>query len=133
MRLGSRVLPLRPDTSLQIDYRARTPGFARLSARDILCDEFVKTSARAAPCDDARRPADELFRDRIVLIGATNNDAPDLFVTPYYESMALPRAVRPGVADHARADARRRDSRQRGGDHPLRQQPRAARATGRAC
>lgn len=115
LRLGERVLPLRPDTNLQLDFRARTPGFTRVSARDILCEEFTKTSARAAPCDEASRPKDELFRDRIVLIGATNNDAPDLFLTPYYESMALPRlfdanlpitpAQMPGVEIHANAAA----------------------------
>ncbi len=114
-RLGSRVLPLRPDTNLQLDFRGRTPAFTYVSARDILCDEFVKSSTRATPCDEASRPSDELFRDRIVLIGATNNDAPDLFLTPYYESMALPRlfdktlpitpAQMPGVEIHANAAA----------------------------
>ena len=84
LRLGERTIPLRNDGNLQIDFRGRTPSFTRVSAKDILCAEFKQTSAPDAPCDPSKRPADELFRDRIVIIGATNNDAPDLFGTPFY-------------------------------------------------
>ncbi|HEX6626125.1 MAG TPA: adenylate/guanylate cyclase domain-containing protein, partial [Pyrinomonadaceae bacterium] len=102
MRLGNRVLPLRPDAGIQIDFRGRTPAFQSISAGEILFKEGA-----AIP--------DELFRDRIVIIGAYNNDAPDLFLTPYYESMALPRAFdknlpitpaqMPGAEIHANAAA----------------------------
>ncbi len=70
--LGDRVLALRNDATMQIDFRRRTPGFRYISAGDILFK------------DPAQIP-DELFKDRIVLIGATNNDAPDLFPTPFYK------------------------------------------------
>ncbi|HYH87032.1 MAG TPA: CHASE2 domain-containing protein [Pyrinomonadaceae bacterium] len=101
-RLGDRVLPLRTDGTLQLDFRGRTPGFRIVSAKDILFNP------------DAQLP-DELFRDRIVFIGATNNDAPDLFFTPYYEPMSLARvfdrklplvpARMPGVEIHATSAA----------------------------
>jgi adenylate cyclase len=102
VRLGARRLPLRNDGTLQIDFRGRTPSFRTVSAGDILFK------------DDAGVP-DELFRDRIVIIGATNNDAPDLFLTPFYEPFALARlfdralpsvpARMPGVEVHANATA----------------------------
>ena len=101
-RLGDRVLPLRTDLSLQLDFRGRTPGFRTVSAKDILFNA------------DAQLP-DDLFRDRIVFIGASNNDAPDLFFTPYYEPMSLARtfdrglplvpARMPGVEIHATSAA----------------------------
>ncbi|MBC7933397.1 MAG: CHASE2 domain-containing protein, partial [Rubrivivax sp.] len=101
-RLGDRVLPLRTDGTLQLDFRARTPSFRIVSAKDILFNA------------DAQLP-DDLFRDRIVFIGATNNDAPDLFFTPYYEPMSLARvfdrklpnvpARMPGVEIHATSTA----------------------------
>lgn len=101
-RLGERQLELRNDYTLQLDYRGRTPSFRRVSAADILFDTGVEVP-------------DELFRDRIVIIGATNNDAPDLFLTPFYEPMALARlfdpslpvvpARMPGVELHATAAA----------------------------
>ncbi|MBC7930542.1 MAG: CHASE2 domain-containing protein, partial [Rubrivivax sp.] len=84
LRLGERLIPLRNDGNLQIDFRGRTPSFTRVSAKDILCAEFKRTSAPDAACDPSKQLAAELFRDRIVIIGATNNDAPDLFGTPYY-------------------------------------------------
>jgi adenylate cyclase len=87
---GGRKIPLRNDLNLQIDFRGRSPAFTRVSARDILCEEFKSTSAPNLQCDPSRRPADELFRDRIVLIGATNNDAPDLFTTPFYMPRTFP-------------------------------------------
>ncbi|HYY42880.1 MAG TPA: adenylate/guanylate cyclase domain-containing protein, partial [Pyrinomonadaceae bacterium] len=72
IRFGDRTIPLRNDASMQIDFRSRTPGFQYISAGDIIFK------------DPAQIP-DSLFKDRIVLIGATNNDAPDLFPTPYYK------------------------------------------------
>jgi adenylate cyclase len=84
VRLGQRVIPLRRDFNLQIDFRGRPPAFRTIQARDILCEEFKRTTAPGLACDPARQPADDLFRDRIVLIGATNTDAPDLFTTPFY-------------------------------------------------
>ena len=87
---GGRRVPLRNDNNLQIDFRGRSPAFTRVSARDILCEEFKTSSAPMLECDPARRPAGELFRDRIVLIGATNNDAPDLFTTPFYMPRTFP-------------------------------------------
>ena len=97
-RLGGRDLPLRNDRTLQIDFRSHTPAFQRVSAGEILFN------------DHSQIP-DELFRDRIVLIGAANVDAPDSFSTPFYESSALTRlldrslsnapAHTPGVELHA--------------------------------
>src|SRR5436305_13632739 len=87
---------------MQLDFRGRTPAFRTVSATDILFNK------------QAQLP-DDLFRDRIVLIGATNNDAPDLCFTPFYERMALARvfdhdlpvipARMPGIAIHANAAA----------------------------
>ncbi|MDQ1560609.1 MAG: adenylate cyclase [Pyrinomonadaceae bacterium] len=89
VKLGDRTLPLRNDLNLQVDFRGRSPAFTRVSARDILCEDFKRDSVPALNCAERPKPADELFRNRIVLIGATNNDAPDLFTTPYY----LPKQV----------------------------------------
>ncbi len=72
IKFGDRVIPLRNDATMQIDFRSRTPSFKYISAGDIIFK------------DPAQIP-DTLFKDRIVLIGATNNDAPDLFPTPYYK------------------------------------------------
>ncbi len=115
VRLGERALPLRTDAAMQIDFRGRTPAFRRVSAKDLLCEDFKRTSTPDVQCDAAQKPAEELFRDRIVLIGATNNDAPDLFKTPFYEPLALTRlfdrnlpiipARMPGVELHANAAA----------------------------
>ncbi|HYP02159.1 MAG TPA: adenylate/guanylate cyclase domain-containing protein, partial [Pyrinomonadaceae bacterium] len=91
--LGERVLPLRNDLNLQIDFRGRSPGFTRVSARDILCEEFQRESAPNLKCDERQPLAEDFFRDKIVLIGATNNDAPDLFTTPYYLPKQLVRPV----------------------------------------
>ena len=98
-RLGQRQILTRNDRNLQIDFRGHSPAFHRVSAADIL---FKQTTL----------PAD-LFRDRIVLIGAANIDAPDLFATPYYEYSALSRLLdrslpavpkrMPGVEIHANA------------------------------
>jgi adenylate cyclase len=110
-RLGGRVLPLRQDLNLQLDFRGRTPGFRRVSAADLI------NFRPGAEAEGAAKPAppEDLFRDRIVLIGATNNDAPDLFLTPFYEPTPLARlfdgglpltpARMPGVEIHATAAA----------------------------
>jgi adenylate cyclase len=90
--LGQRVLPLRNDLNLQIDFRGRSPAFQRISAKDILCAEFKRDSVPELNCEGRAPVSDNLFRDRIVLIGATNNDAPDLFTTSYYfpKQLVLP-------------------------------------------
>lgn len=100
VRLGDRVIRLRNDLNLQLDFRARAPAFRRISAADILANKQIP---------------DDLFSNRIVLIGASNIDAPDLFPTPFYEPSALarlfdrslPNAPRrtPGVELHANAAA----------------------------
>ena len=102
VRLGDRVIRLRNDLNLQLDFRARSPAFRRISAADILFNK------------QAQIP-DDLFRNRIVLIGASNIDAPDLFPTPFYEPSALARLFdrslpnipkrTPGVELHATAAA----------------------------
>jgi adenylate cyclase len=90
LKLGPRAIPLRNDGNVQIDFRGRPPSFRRVSARDILCEDFKQSSAPDIPCDESRKPADDLFKDRVVIIGATNTDAPDLFTTPFYEPAAFP-------------------------------------------
>jgi adenylate cyclase len=90
VEFGKREIPLRNDQNLQIDFRGRSPAFRTVSAKDILCDLFKQTSAPDVTCDDARKPSDDLFKDRIVIIGATNNDAPDLFTTPFYQPASFP-------------------------------------------
>jgi adenylate cyclase len=102
VRLGERVIRLRNDLNLQLDYRGRSPAFRRISAGDILFNQ------------QAQIP-DDLFRNRMVLIGASNIDAPDLFPTPFYEPMMLARLLdsslpngpkrTPGVEIHATAAA----------------------------
>ncbi|HEY5838301.1 MAG TPA: adenylate/guanylate cyclase domain-containing protein, partial [Pyrinomonadaceae bacterium] len=101
LRLGERTIVLRGDDNLQLDFRGRSPAFRKISAADVLFKQ-------------GQLPAD-LFRDRIVLIGASNIDAPDLFATPHYEYSALPRLFdrglpvapkrMPGVEIHANAAA----------------------------
>jgi len=76
--LNKRLLPLRIGGTMQLDFRGGTPAFRHVSASEILFNPNGAVS-------------DDLFRDRIVLIGATNVDAPDLFPTPFYESSALAR------------------------------------------
>lgn len=90
LKLGGRSIPLRRDGNVQIDFRGRAPAFRRASAKDILCEDFKRISAPELSCADAHPPADDLFKDRIVIIGATNNDAPDLFTTPFDEPATFP-------------------------------------------
>jgi adenylate cyclase len=100
-RLGERTILRRNDGNVQLDFRGRSPAFRRVSAADIL---FQQTPL-----------PEDLFRDRIVLIGASNIDAPDLFATPFYEYSALARLFdrslpngpkrMPGVEIHANAVA----------------------------
>jgi len=78
--LADRELPLRNDEFLQLDFRGRSPAFQRVSAADILFNK------------NAHIP-DDAFRNRIVLIGAGNIDAPDLFPTPFYEPMIVTRML----------------------------------------
>jgi class 3 adenylate cyclase/CHASE2 domain-containing sensor protein len=102
LRLGDRVLPLRTDLNLQLDFRAHSPAFRRISAGEIL----FNPTANIPP---------DFFRDRIVLIGASNIDAPDLFPTPFYEPLSMARLFdrslttipkrTPGVEVHATAAA----------------------------
>lgn len=68
---GDRKL-LRNDRFLQLDFRGRTPAFRRISAADLLFDE------------SAQMPAD-LFRNQMVLIGASYVGSGDLYPTPFYE------------------------------------------------
>jgi adenylate cyclase len=99
-KLRERILPLRTDGTLQLDFRGRTPAFRRISAIDILSQD--------APIPD------DLFRDRIVLIGVNVIDE-DQFSTPFFESFSPLRwldsslssaPVRtPGVELHANAVA----------------------------
>src|SRR6185295_16908003 len=98
MRLGERVIKLRNDGNLQLDFRGRSPAFRKISASELLFNPQAKIP-------------EDLFRDRIVLIGAANIDAPDLFPTPFYEPSALARVFdrnmpsvpkrTPGVELHA--------------------------------
>jgi len=74
--LGPRILRLRTDGNLQLDFRTRTPAFRTISAGEILFNP------------NAQIP-DDLFRDRIVLIGASTIDV-DRFPTPFYEWSTLP-------------------------------------------
>jgi adenylate cyclase len=101
-RLGERLIHLRNDGNLQLDFRTRSPAFRRISAAEILSNKQTQIP-------------DDLFRNRIVLIGASNIDAPDLFPTPFYEPSALARLFdrslpnapkrTPGVELHANAAA----------------------------
>jgi len=78
--LKDRAIPLRTDEFMQLDFRGRSPAFRRVSAGDILFNKNAQVATDA-------------FKDRIVLIGAANVDAPDLFETPFYEPTALARVL----------------------------------------
>ena len=86
MSLGNRVIKRRNDGNLQLDFRGRSPAFRKISASELLFNP------------QATIPQD-LFRDRIVLIGAANIDAPDLFPTPFYEPSALARVFDRSLAN----------------------------------
>jgi adenylate cyclase len=79
-RLGDRGLPLRNDRDLQIDFRGRPHAFEHVSAKDILFNQHGQIS-------------DDLFRDRIVLIGPAYITAQDQFPTPFFEPSALTRLL----------------------------------------
>ena len=96
-RLGPRPLPLRNDLALQLDFRGRTPSFQRISAGHILFPERMPAAAGAGR--EVPGLSDDLFRDRVVIIGATNIDAPDMFYTPFYEPLALARLFDPALPD----------------------------------
>lgn len=114
--IGERAVRLRNNLTMQLDFRGRTPSFTRVSARDILCAPPVSASVSVSfQCEASQPVSDELFRDRMVFIGTTNNDSPDLFQTPFYEPSALARlfdgklptipAKMPGVEVHATSAA----------------------------
>lgn len=99
---GDLKLPLRRDRFLQLDFRSRPPAFDRISAAELLFN------------DRAQIP-DDLFRNRIVLIGESYLAGADLYPTPFYEPAMLARLLRrslpkapirtPGVELHATAAA----------------------------
>lgn len=114
--IGERAVRLRNNLTMQLDFRGRTPSFTRVSARDILCAPPVSASvSESFQCEASQPVSDELFRDRMIFIGTTNSDSPDLFQTPFYEPSALARlfdgklptipARMPGVEVHANAAA----------------------------
>ena len=76
---GERLLPLRTDGFLQLDFRGRPPAFRYVPAIQIL----NKTSNDPA----------ELFRDRIVLIAQTSPAGGDYFATPFFEPSVLTRLL----------------------------------------
>jgi adenylate cyclase len=78
-QLGHRLLPRRNDGDLQLDFRGRPKAFTHISAWEIL-----KPNSQVP---------DELFRDRIVLIGPAYIDARDQFPTPFYEALTIPRLL----------------------------------------
>jgi class 3 adenylate cyclase/CHASE2 domain-containing sensor protein len=68
---GNRVLPLRNDGFLQLDFRARPTAFRYLSAAQVLAGDSLGDS--------------EFFRNRIVLIAQTSVAGADYFATPFFE------------------------------------------------
>jgi adenylate cyclase len=79
---GERLLPLRSDGFLQLDFRARPQAFHYISAKQLLDG------------DAANVPAD-LFRNRIVLVAQTSIAGGDYYATPFYESSVLARLFDP--------------------------------------
>jgi len=77
---GERILPLRPDDLLALDFRGPPPAFLTVPALTLLRGE-----SGAAPPD--------LFRDRAVLIAHTSVAGGDYFPTPYYQDALLPRLL----------------------------------------
>lgn len=68
---GNRVLPLRNDGFLQLDFRSRPTAFRYLSAAQVLDGNSL---------DDS-----DPFRNRIVLIAQTSVAGADYFATPFFE------------------------------------------------
>lgn len=77
---GERILPLRRDGFLQLDFRARPLAFRYVTATSIL-----NADASAIPAD--------LFRNRIVLIAQTSQAGGDYYATPFYEPAVLARLL----------------------------------------
>src|SRR6266446_784208 len=69
---GNRLLPLRNDGFLQLDFRARPQAFRYLSASQVLNNNSPDNS--------------DLFRNRIVLIAQTSVAGADYFATPFFEA-----------------------------------------------
>src|SRR5260370_6287096 len=80
LRCGDRMLPLRKDGFLQLDFRGRHPAFRYVPASRILNG-------------DADSISDDLFRNRIVLIGQTSQAGSDYYATPFFEPSALARLL----------------------------------------
>ncbi len=80
LRCGDRMLPLRKDGFLQLDFRGRPPAFRYVPASRILNG-------------DADSISDDLFRNRIVLIGQTSQAGSDYYATPFFEPSALARLL----------------------------------------
>jgi len=80
LRCGDRMLPLRKDGFLQLDFRGRPPAFRYIPASQILNG-------------DADSIGDDLFRNRIVLIGQTSLAGSDYYATPFFEPSALARLL----------------------------------------
>lgn len=72
LRQGERQVPLRRDGLLQLDFRARSPAFAYLSAEQVL---------GAGPDGLPGEP----FRDRIAIVAPASLLAGDHFPTPLFE------------------------------------------------
>ena len=79
---GDRVVPLRRDGLLQLDFRGRSPAFSYVSAAALL------RPGTAIP---------GLFRDRIVIIARTSTLDGDAFPTPFFETMGVARLLRPSL------------------------------------
>ena len=78
LRCGDRLLPLRPDGRLQLDFRTRSPAFRYISAWKVLAPEAGNSTAA-------------LFKDRIVLISHTAIADQDFYPTPLFEPHPLTR------------------------------------------
>lgn len=88
MRLGPRFLPLRNDRNLQIDFRGRPHTHGGAQADSNARPPAFKHVSAASVLDENASLSDDLFRDRIVLIGTDVVDT-DRFPTPFYEPSAL--------------------------------------------
>ncbi|HWT00315.1 MAG TPA: adenylate/guanylate cyclase domain-containing protein [Pyrinomonadaceae bacterium] len=84
--LDGREVALRRDLNLQLDFRGRAPAFRTVSAADLLSNP------------QARLPED-LFRDRIVLIGEAYLGSQDTYSTPFSEPSLLARLLDRSLPD----------------------------------